>query len=60
LGDGHDVERRATAVLDLLQCADYSRRPAFLGGAVYVIEHVAAFSAAYLPSMLRLLLGHLR
>jgi hypothetical protein len=32
----------------------------FLGGAVYVVEHVAAFSAAYLPSMPHLLLGHLR
>jgi hypothetical protein len=31
LGDGHDVERRVTDVLDFLQRADYSRRPAFLG-----------------------------
>jgi hypothetical protein len=32
----------------------------FFGGAVYLVEHVAAFSAAYLPGLLNLMIGHLR
>jgi hypothetical protein len=32
----------------------------FFGGAVYVIEHAAAFCAAYLPGALHLMIGHLR
>jgi hypothetical protein len=31
-----------------------------LGGAVYLVEHVAMFSAAYLPGLLHLVIGHLR
>jgi hypothetical protein len=32
----------------------------FLGGAVYVVEQLAAFSLTYMPSLLHLLSGHLR
>jgi hypothetical protein len=31
----------------------------FLGGMVYLAEQAAAFSIAYLPSLLHLLIGHL-
>ena len=32
----------------------------FLGGAVYVVEQMAAFSIAYVPGLLHLLAGRLR
>jgi hypothetical protein len=31
----------------------------FFGGAVYLVERIAAFSIAYVPSLLHLLTGHL-
>jgi hypothetical protein len=32
----------------------------FFGGAVYVVEQLAAFSFAYMPGLLHVLIGHLR
>jgi ACR3 family arsenite efflux pump ArsB len=32
----------------------------FFGGAVYLVEQLAAFSIAYMPGLLHVLIGHLR
>jgi hypothetical protein len=32
----------------------------FFGGAVYLVEQLAAFSLAYMPGLSRVLIGHLR
>ena len=32
----------------------------FFGGAVYLVEQLAAFSFAYMPGLLHVLIGHLR
>ena len=32
----------------------------FFGGAVYVVEQLAAFSFAYMPGLWHVLIGHLR
>jgi len=32
----------------------------FFGGAVYLVEQLAAFSLAYMPGLARVLIGHLR
>jgi hypothetical protein len=32
----------------------------FFGGAVYLVEQLAAFGIAYMPGLLHVLIGHLR
>jgi hypothetical protein len=32
----------------------------FLGGAIYLVEQMAAFSLAYVPGLVHMLTGHLR